>query len=813
MEMFPLRYALRSLSRSPGFAALVVITLALGIGANTAVFSVLRGVLLRPLPHEDGERLMYLRQSAERGGQSNALFSVPEIVDYREAATALTGFAEFSAMPFNMLGGDKPVQVQAGIVTGNYFDVMGLDAVLGRALNPNDDGPAAAPVMMLTHDYWVNRFGADPGVIGQVLRMNGRSVTIVGVAEPAPPFPGETDILVNMVTSPHHLDATMVHGRTHRMTEVFARLAPGATLDQAQADLDRVAQRVHSDNPDAYDPAAGYRISVTPLQQALTADVRQTLFLLMATAALVLFTTCANVGNLVLARFLKRESELMVRWALGAERSRLRRLLLTETALLAGVGAVFGLVLAFGGLDLLVRFAERFTPRASEIQIDGGVLLFTLVVATGAALAFAFVPSLRSPEKAGITVIRSGGKVSGTGQRVQRMLIVAQVAAAVTVLTAAGLLTRTLLGLYAVDPGVELENTLTLEVPADGDGRTPVETLTLQEGMRDRIATLAGVSHVGVGGNVPLRSSQVMLEIQAEGRPLEPGVPMPLAEYRTATPEYFDAAGMQVLGGRGFQTTDTEDGAPVAILNESLAKRLFGDEDPIGRQVAWTGDVLQFIGMSGRWQTVVGIVNDTRDLGPNEPAPLVMFQPLAQNELGWFPGAFIIRGQSAAGLAPQVERMIREMAPDHPVERVATLAQIREETVASQRLNAYLVGAFGLLALVIAAVGIAGVLAFFVARRTTEIGIRMSLGAPRARVVRDVLQDGGALLAGGIVLGLVASLIVARLLEGFLFGVSPRDPATFVFVAATTLAVGLAAAAAPARRAARVDPLIAMRAE
>lgn len=808
-----MRYALRSLSRSPGFAALVVVTLALGIGANTAVFSVLRGVLLRPLPHEDGERLMYLRQSAELAGLDNALFSVPEIVDYREASTTLTGFAEFSAMPFNMLGGERPVEVQAGIVTGNYFEVMGLDAVLGRALNPGDDGPGADPVMMLTWDYWNAAFGGDPGVIGQVLRINGRSAAIVGVAEPAPPFPGEIDILVNMVTSPHHLDATMVHGRSHRMTEVFARLAPGASVEQARSELDALTQRVHGDHPDAYDPAAGYQISVTPLQEALTAEARQTLILLMATAALVLLITCANVGNLVLGRFLEREREIMMRWALGAGRSRLRWLMLGETAVLALAGAGLGLLLAYGGLGLLVRFAERFTPRASEISIDGGVLLFTLIVAAGSAVVFALMPTLRSPEGAGMSLLRTGTRASGSGQRMQRGLIVAQVAAAFTILAAGGLLGRTLVSLNAVETGVDTSNTLTLEVPAGQDDRSADEILRLQEEMRTRIAGLPGVQAVGVGMNVPLRSSMVMLEIRAEGRPSEPGQPLPMAEYRAATPDYFHAAGMRVLSGRGFEDTDVSDGAPVAILNESLSRRLFGDDDPIGQRVAWTGDVLQFIGMSGGWMTVVGVVNDTRDRGPDEVPPAALYHPLTQNELGFFPGAFVVRGAQAASLAPEAERIVRELAPDNPVERVATLEQIREETVASQRLNAYLVGIFGLLALVVAAVGIAGVLAFFVAQRTTEIGIRMSLGAERSRVLRMVLSDGGRLLAWGVGLGVVMSLGAARLLDGLLFGVSPYDPSTMMLVTLVMVGVGLGACAVPARRAASVDPLVAMREE
>jgi predicted permease len=806
-------YALRSLLKSPGFSLAVILTLALGIGANTAVFSVLRGVLLRPLPHRDGERLMYLRQSAPDAGLENVGFSVPEIIDYRSQATALTGFAEFSGMQFNLLGGEQPVEVRAGIVTGNYFDVMGLRAVVGRTLNSGDDGPAAASVMMLSREYWQHAFGGDPGVVGRVLRINGRPATVVGVAEAAPRFPQENDVFVNMVTSPHHMDATMVHGRTHRMTEVFARLAPGATIEQAQAELDGIATRVHRDHPDAYEQAAGYRVTVRPLREALTARATRTLYLLTATAALVLLTACANVANLVLTRNLRRERELTVRWALGADRAQLRRLLLAETGILAVAGAVLGLVFAWLGLDLLIGFAGRFTPRASEIRLDLGVLAFALVVATVAALFFAFMPSLRTHEAAGTTFTRTGSRATGPGQRLQRALIVAQVAATVTVLTASGLLARTLMRLYQVDTGVQLENTLTMEVPVGYEAGSPAQSRLLQEQMRDRVAALPGVTAVGVGLNVPLRSKQVLLEVKAEGRPVEPGVPTPMAEYRIATPEYFQAAGIPVLAGRGFEATDQGDAGRVVILNQVLADRLFPNLDPIGRRVAWTGDVLRFIGVSDAWRTVVGVVGNTRDAGPDEPVPPAVYQPFAQNDMSWFPGGFILRGPAAPSLGAQATRAIRELAPDQPITRVATLEQVREESLAPQRLNAFLVGALGALALVIAAVGIAGMLAFFVSQRTNEIGIRMSLGAAPGRVMGMVMGDGAWLLAIGVGLGLVASLLVAQLLQGLLFGVPPRDPATYVVVSLTMAAVGLVACAIPAFRAAKVDPMVAMRAE
>jgi predicted permease len=809
-----MRYAIRSLLKAPGYTSLVILTLALGVGANTAVFSVVRGVLLRPLPHAEGDRLVYLEQSATLAGLGDVKFSVPEIIDLRESTTSLTGIAEFSSMPFTMLGGDQPVQVQAGIVSGNYFEVMGLGAVHGRAIGPADDGPDAAPVMMLTWNYWRNAFGGDPAVLGRTYRMNGRTVTVIGIAAPAPPFPGETDVFVNLVTSPHHLDATMVHGRSHRMTDVFARLTPGATVERAEAEVDGIASRMYVDHPENYDAAAGYAVTISPLRDALTSNARRTLILLMAVAALVLLTACANVANLVLTRNLRREREFAVRWALGANRTTLRRILLAEATVLALAGAALGLGLAYGGLDLLVGFAGRFTARATEIRIDGAVLAFALVVAVAAAFAFAFAPALRSQEQTGATLTRGGTRTTGGRRTLQRWLIVAQVAASVTVLTAAGLLARTLIRLNAVDLGVQLENTLTFEAPVNPDFSMPTaEALALQEEMERRIAALPGVRNVGVGLSVPLRVNPIGLEVRAEGAPPRPGEPVPIANFRTATPTFFEAAGMRILRGRNFQSTDHMDARKVVILNQSLAERLFGDADPIGKRVTWTGEVLSAIGMQEEWKAVVGIVNNTLDDGPDAPPPLLMFEPMAQNAMGFFPGAFVIRATAAAGLAPRILQIIQELAPEVPVLRIATLEQIREENVASERLNTLLVGLLGALALAIATIGLAGVLSFFISQRTAEIGIRMSLGAPPARVLRMVMLDGATLLGLGTVIGIAGSFAATRLLEGLLFGVAPRDPLTLALVIAVMTAVGLAACSVPALRAARVDPLIAIRKE
>jgi predicted permease len=629
--------------------------------------------------------------------------------------------------------------------------------------------------------------------------------------EPAPPFPGRTDVFVNVVTSPHHMDATMVHGRSHRMTDVFARLAPGATVERAQSELTSVAERIYGQYPQNYDAAAGYAVSVTPLRDALVSQARLTLYLLMAAAGLLLVTACANAANLVLTRSVRREREFAVRWAIGADRGRLRRVLLAETGILALAGAALGLLFAFAGLELLVGFAARFTARASEITMDAGVLLFTMAVAAAAALAFAFAPGLRSQELAGAMLTRSGTRTTGGGKRLQRGLIVAQVAASVVVLSAAGLLGRTLLALSAVDPGVDTANTLTLEAPAAWDTGTPSEVAELQLEMGRRIAALPGIERVGIGMSVPLRPNQIKLEVKAEGRAVEAGQPIPLAEYRTATPGFFDAAGMRVLSGRDFAATDGTDRAPVAILNEAAAERLFGDDDPLGHRVAWTGEVLSAIGLGEKWRTVVGVVSNTLDDGPDMPPPPVLFLPHTQNDLGFFAGAFVIRGETAPNLGLRVSEIITTLAPEQPVLRIATLEQIRQEAIATERLNTFLVGLLGALALVIAAVGLAGVLSYFISERTAEIGVRMSLGAKPGQVLAMVLRDGGVLLLAGTVLGLLGAFGISRFLDGMLFGVAPGDPGTLALVVLTIATVGLVATGLPALRAARIDPLVAIR--
>ena len=814
--MRDLRYALRSLARARGFALAVVLTLGLGIGANTAIFSVVRGVLLRPLPHADGDRLLYLRQSMDGPGGENLRFSVPEIEDFRQASRTLGGIAEYSPMTFSLVGERDAVQIDVGLVTGNYLAVMGLSPVLGRPFGAGDDGPGAAPVMILTHDYWRERYGGDSAIVGRTLRVGGRPVTVVGVLEPAPSFPERIDALMNMVNSEHHLSAMMVTGRTHRMTEMVARLAPGATVEQARVEVAEIVRRVHAEHAEAYDAAAGQRVTVTPFRTVLGERARLTLLLLVGAAAFVLVIACANVANLTLMRGVRREHEHVVRAALGAGTRRLRRLLLAENLVLAAGGGALGVAIAVAGVGMLTTFAARYSPRAGEIRVDGAVLGFALLLVVVVAALLSFVPRLASERTLG-AALAAGGRRTTAGvrrQRLQQALVVAQIAVSVVLLAGAGLLVRTMQRLAEVDPGLDAAHVLTMEVPADfGAATDRAEAVARYERMQGELQALPGVRQVGLGSTVPLRAAGIMLEIKAEGRPLAPGEPAPMSEYRTSSPGYFAAAGIPILRGSDFSSTDRAESGRVVILNETLARRLFGDRDPIGQRVAWTGEVLEFIGVSGDWRTVVGVVGDTRDGGLDAPPLPVTFVPFAQGD---FPtGGFVIRtaGGDPAALAPAARRIVRAIAPEQPVENVLTLDQIRDESVGPRRLNALLVGSFGLLALVVASIGIGAVLAFAVSARTGEIGVRMSLGADAGRVQRMVLAEGGRLVALGLLLGVAGALALSRLMRGLLFGVAPHDPATLLAVAVVMTAVGLAACWLPARRAARIDPGIALRAQ
>ncbi len=808
-----LTFAWRSLARARGFSIAVVLTLALGIGANTAIFSVLRGVVLKPLPHQDGDHLMYLRQSAAGVGTANIAFSVPEIEDLRTSSRTLAQIAEYSPFTLNVIEESDAFQLDVGLVTGNYLSVMGLRPTLGRPFNPGDDGAGAAPVVLLTDAFWRSHFRGDSSIVGKSMRIGGRTVEVIGVLQPAPFFPGRIDALMNMSISEHHVSAMMVQGRTHRMTEVIARLAPGTTVEQARAEVATIRRQVQATYPEVYDVASNYTVTVTPFREVLGQDARTLLGLLIGVAGFILVIGCANVANLTLMRTVRREQELNVRAALGAGTARLRRLLLVEHLMLSLGGAVLGIALAFAGVRLLSAIAARVTPRASEIQVDGTVLAFSLLLALAVAVLLSLVPGVtrQTDLAAGLS---SGNARSSGGlkrRRLQRALVVVQVAVTVVLLTGTGLLVQSMRRLAAVDPGLDARDVLTMEVPRDFSLPEANPAIRARyEAMQRELSTLPGVAVVGVGSTMPLRRADVLLDIKAEGRPLAPNEPVPHAEYRTADPGYFRAAGVPLLSGRDFAATDGPDGARVVIVNKALADHFFPGMDAVGRRVAWTGDVLRFIGISDEWRTIVGVVGNTRDGGLDAAPTPAVFLPFAQGD---FPsGGVVMRTDvPAPSIANAARAIVRSLAPQQPIENVMTVDEIRDESVGPRRLNATLVGAFGALALVLAAVGIAAVLAFAVSTRTTEVGIRMSLGATPASVRRMVINEGSVLVLSGLAIGTVGALALSRIIRSFLFQVEPWDPLTLVLVALMMLGIGIAASWVPAARASGIQPSEALR--
>ena len=810
------RLALRFLSKSPGYTLAFVLTLGLGIGANTAIFSVVHGVWLQPLPYRDGDRLVYLRHSADLAGIQNALFSVSEIDDYRRQSPSLEGVTEFSAMTFAILGLDEPRLVRAGIVTGNYFQVMGLGARVGRVISSSDDGEATAAVAVLTYEYWQRHFGGDSDVVGRSVTMNDRSVEIIGVAEPAPPYPERTDIYVNMVASPHHLSASMVDDRVHRMTEVFARLAPNATLDSARAEVDAITRRLHLEHPEAYDPAHGYNVSLTALRDQLAAGARPTMLMLAGVAAFVLMIACANVANLTLTRVMRRHNEWALRVSLGAKTRTLRRQLLIENIIPSLMGAVVGILLAIAGVDLLAAYIARYSARASEISVDTTVLGVALVVALAAASLFAFVPRLPG------TVSQSWGWLSGArasagfaSRRLQRLLVVVQVGVSFVLLVGAGLLLETLRNLQREDGGVALEEVLTMGIPANYGAQTPDELYAYYGAIVERVTALPGVRSAALGSMIPLKEAPhgvlaplAALEFEVEGQPNEPGAPAPRADFRLVSGDYFLTLGMTLVQGRTFESTDGPDAAKVVVINQALADHYFPDREPVGLRIGWRGAMLRLMGVSDDYRTIVGVVSDAREYGVAEAVPHVVFNPTTEMPLA---NSLFVRTVQPEAVVRPIMDQIRELDPEQPIVDIATLAQIRSDSIAPQRLNATLVGAFAFLALSVAAVAVAGVLAFSVSQRTHEFGIRAAFGADRSVLMRVVLKEGAQLAVFGLAIGIAASLLFAKLISGLLHDVAPTDIGTLGVVALLLTVVALLASAVPAWRASEIDPVQALR--
>jgi predicted permease len=808
-----LRFAARSLVRAKGLAITIIVTLALGIGANAAIFSVVRGVLLRPLANRDEDRLIYIRQSAPGIGADNVSFSVPEIRDLQGRATTLSSFGDFSTIGFTMVGLGEPRVVRAGVVGGSYFDVMGLKPVLGRLLGPSDDGPQAAGAAVLTHRFWSTTLSGDPSVIGKTVRLGRRTATVVGILEPAVPYPAETEIIANVVTSPHHLDATMVEGRVHRMTELFGRLSPGADLEAARAELRAIHGAIVKEHPEAYSPKAEFRIDAVKLRDQIVAPARTVLLVLLGAAALIFVIACSNVANLILARSVRREGELAVRAALGARASALRRTLLAESLLLCGAGAILGVAIARPMVAVLSRYAARFSVRALDVTVDATLLWVGFGLAIGAAVLLAFVPRLPSPDAANGLGLQGGGVrlTAGTNRRL-RLFAVTQIAASFVLLAGAGMLLTTLLRLQSAPTGFDTRNVLAINVPVMSFGKTPDQILEFYREIVRRVQELPGVERVAIGTSVPWRDAGNFgpgLQFSAEGYVRADGEEDPRARFRTVSPGFFAALGVPLLAGRDFNDADRRDSERVVIISQSLAQRMFSTADAVNRRIYWTDPVLKFIGVDSQPRWIVGVVRDIDDENIVPGPAMTVFHAIEQESVGG--RLFVHAAGDPYALVQPITRLIREMSADQPVERAATLADVRAEVLAPNRLNALVFGGFAGVALMIAIVGVAGVLAFSVSARTREFGIRLAVGSEPRDLLRRVLSEGAVIAGAGIVSGIVGGLVLARGVGGFvpnveIPGVGPLVGAAIVLVTAAVLASWM-----PAARAARVDVTQALR--
>ncbi|MEJ2203840.1 MAG: ABC transporter permease [Gemmatimonadota bacterium] len=809
------RVALRSLTRTPGYALAFVITLGLGIGLNTAIFSVINGVLLAPLPYDDADRIVYVQQPALLAGVDNAAFSFVEVQDYREASRTLDEIVEYGDWTFNVVAETEPHRAVGGLVTSNYFEVLGLRPQLGRTLQSQDDGRDAEPAMVLTHDYWTRVFGADPEVLGRTVRLYAfaqpKTTRIVGVLAPGVHYTGtrRQDFFVNYATNEHYLGAAMQDERTHRMTDVFARLAPGQTVEAARSELESVNASIKETFPAAYPEHRGYGIRVARWQDELTREARPIFLVLMGTVGLVLLLACANVANLTLTRLIRREREMAIRAALGAGRRRLRAQLLTENLLLSLAGAGLGLALAVVGLDLLVEYADRFTVRTGEIGVDGAVLAFTILVAVGIALVLAWAPSLPGVRSLGSAVLAAGtvrSSVSLPRKQLQRGLVVSQLGLSFMLLIGAALLVRSLLNLTRVDAGIDYESVVAMDAP-NVTGDSVSENRALMEQVLDQVAHYPGVVSAGYATRAPFEPTNLFSPTYRVEGGDENGAVSPMSTQNTVSLCYFRTVRIPILVGREFNASDTEDTESVVILNETMARDLFGAEDPIDGRIAQKS----FNGEWGPWLRVVGVAADTREYGLAQSGTHTVYRPAAQGFAG---PTLLVRTHGDVGvLARQVREVVRGLDPDRPVDNVKMLEDLRAEDLAPQRLNATLFSAFALLALLIATVGVLGVLAFTVSQRTQEFGIRMALGAAQNRVLGMVLREGVAMALAGLVLGGVGAAFLSRFIAGMLFEVDPVDPAVYAGVGSILAGAAVLAAYLPARRATRVDPMDALRSE
>ncbi len=819
-----LKLALRSLWRNKGLSLTVIVTLALGIGANAAIFSLVRGVLLRPLVNRGEDRLIYIRQSAPGIGDENANFSVPEIQDLKASVKSVSAFGDSSTIGFTMVGLGEPREVRAAVVGGSYFEVMGLRPVLGRLLAQHDDGPNAAGACVLTYRFWKDSLKGDPTVIGKTIRLDPRTATIVGVLEPSVQYPSQSEIIVNVVTSPHHLSATMVTGRVHRMTELFGRLAPGVTLAQARAELRTDYAAMVRAHPEAYPASAHYQIDTVMLRDQITSGAKTILWVLLAASGLIFIIACSNVANLILARSVRREGELAIRAALGATTAALRRTLLAESLLLCIAGAVLGVLSAGPMVSVLARYASRFSVRALDLKIDFSILWVGAALAVISAVLLAFVPRLPATESSsGLTLTSSSVRISSGTSRRLRIFAVTQIAASFMLLAGASILIKTLLTLQQTQTGFDTHRVLAVDVPVMSYGKTPDQIINFYREAIRRISELPGVDRVAQGTTIPWRDAGSYgpgMQFSGEGHVKSVGEEDPLAQFRVVSPGFFASLGVPLIAGRDFNDNDRRGSEPVVIISQSIAERMFPGQDPINRHVMWTDPVTKFVYISQGPRRIVGVAADVDDEHIVPGPALTIYHPFGQipddtsKELPLFGGRLFVHTHADPhALVIPVTRIIREMSSDQPVEGAATLEDIRTEVLTPDRLNTLVFGGLAAVALAIAVIGVAGVLAFSVSGRTREFGIRLAVGAQPRHLLMGVVTEGAIMAVVGVVTGAIFGYALTRVASSYFPSLQMPSALPVVSSVIVLLAAAVIASMFPAARAARVDVTEALRTE
>ncbi|HJQ22475.1 MAG TPA: ABC transporter permease [Blastocatellia bacterium] len=805
-----LRFALRTLLKKPGFTFVLVLALALGIGANTAIFSVVNAVLLRPLPYKQADRLVWIWGTNPRNDIEHETASAPDYHDWKTQGQSFEEMGAFVNTRLTLTGSGEPERYDAAYVTDGFFEVLGVPAAIGRTFTPDEDKPNGPRVIILSQGLWQRRFGGDANIVGQAITINGRPFTVVGVMpahfkHPRPESNRKAEMWV-----PLQVDYAKA-GRRGDYLGVIARLKPGATIEQARAEMSTIAAQLEQQYPDTNN---GWGTIVVSLHERFVGDVRPVLVVLLGAVGFLLLIACANVANLLLARAAARQKEMAIRTALGARRWRIIRQLLTESVLLAVVGGALGLLLALWGVEALVALSPGNLPRLNEVNLDTRVLLFTFGVSLVTGVLFGLFPALQAANPNLNETLKEGGRgmsESGRGGRARQLLVVAEVALALVPLVGAGLMVKSFIHLQEVNPGFDPDRVLAVEVYLPGTTYKEGEQATaFFQQLMTRVQNLPGVEAAGAIDTLPLAGGGNVIAFYVEGHMPQPTDKTPDAEYRFVTPEYFKTMNIPLLRGRYLSEQDGPKTPKAFVINDTLARLYFGDEDPIGKRMN-LGDE-----KDPDWHTVVGIVQDTRHEGLNaEPYPQ-MYATITQESRR----SMVLVARTAgdpAKMIPTIRDTVTEMDRTLALNNARTMSQVVSESIARPRFNMLLMTLFAVVALVLAGVGIYGVMAYSVTQRTHEIGVRMALGASSTDVLRMVVRQGLGLTLVGVGIGLAGAFVItkliASLLTGLLFQVGTHDPLTFVGIAVLLVLVALAACLIPARRATKVDPMIALRYE